>query len=324
MDEVQKVYIGSSSDKGIAWYNFQNGELSQGRWTKDERKCTYLAKYENQLYAVVEIDGDEKQSGGYVVSYIIEKDKLKKSMTKPSCGKGPCHIAIHPEKHLLCMSHYTDGTFCVIKQEEGDFLICENLGKGSHVHCGCFQGDYLIIADLGKDQILAYQIEKENLKRVASYQFKQGSGPRHLIWEKEKVYVLTEQTGKFYEFTFQNKNFTFQNCISLLPSKEKESTGCAIRMSQDKQNIYITIRGKNTVCVLRKEQEKWKKVQEISSEGELPWDIQLDQTGQFALVANTGSNQVSIFARKQENGMLTYMRKRSSRQSNLYRMLREE
>ncbi len=322
MDEVQKVYIGSSSDKGIAWYNFQNGELSQGRWTKDERKCTYLTKWGNHLYTVVEIDGDDQQEGGYVVSYTIEKDELKKSMTEPSCGKGPCHITFYPEKHLLCMSHYTDGTFCVRKQD-GKVVFCKTQGQGSHLHCSCVLGEYVMVADVGKDQLLAYHMQENEMTLVACYQMKQGSGPRHLICEQEKIYVITENSCEFYEFAFCEQTFTMKNCIPLLAG-EKDSTGCAIRMSANQQNIYITIRGKNTICVLQKEQEKWKKIQEISSEGELPWDIQMDKTGQYALVANTGSNQISIFSREQENGTLTYIRKTGGRQSNLYCILREE
>ena len=73
-----------------------------------------------------------------------------------------------------------------------------------------------------------------------------------------------------------------------------------------------------------KRTRKMEKIQEISSEGELPWDIQMDKTGQYALVANTGSNQISIFSREQENGTLTYIRKTGGRQSNLYCILREE
>ena len=33
MEKVQKVYIGSTSNQGIAEYDFQNGELIRRKWT---------------------------------------------------------------------------------------------------------------------------------------------------------------------------------------------------------------------------------------------------------------------------------------------------
>ena len=47
-------------------------------------------------------------------------------------------------------------------------------------------------------------------------------------------------------------------------------------------------------------------IQNINSGGELPWDIELDKTENYLLVANSGSNKISIFKRTRKTGILKF------------------
>ena len=312
MEKVQKVYIGSTSNQGIAEYDFQNGELIRRKWTKDERRCTYLAKTDSHLYGVIEIEQDELQEGGYIVSYQIEENGLKKIEKKPSSGKGPCHITVDKQKKVMSISHYIDGTFCVRKiQEDGKIgeIIFQEKNIHSHLHCSKFYEKYLLKVDLGKDAIVAYQLQENEIQKKAEYQFERGSQPRHLVIEQDQVYVITEKSCQLYELQFKEEKFSLKNQYSLLPEGEEKGemdTGCAIQLSQDRKNLYTTLRGKNFVCVFRKKDTGWEMIQTIPSGGKMPWDLAVDDQDQFVLVANLDSSRITIFSRNQEDGRLTY------------------
>lgn len=315
MKEVQKVYIGSSSEKGIACYDFLEGYLSCGKWTKDEKKCTYLTKTNTHIYSVVEIEKDNQNEGGYVLAYEIEKEGLKKKEKKPSCGKGPCHIEIDYLHQKLGISHYSDGTFCVRELKKdgkiGDVFFQDDGEEKSNIHCSKFKDNYLFKIDIGKDKIITYQIKEKEISKKEEYQFAKEEKPRHLLINGDEIYVITEKSCMLYEFVFKEEKLILKNKQSLLGDKikkEEKDAGSAIKMSQDKNNIYTLIRGKDLICVFKKEENMWKLVQTISSEGKMPWDIAIDNQDEYALVANADSNQITIFARNKNTGTLSYLR----------------
>jgi len=315
MKEVQKVYIGSSSEKGIACYGFYEGYLSCGKWTNDEKKCTYLAKTNTHVYSVVEIEKDDQNEGGYVLTYEIGEEGLKKKEKKPSCGKGPCHIEIDQLHQNLGISHYSDGTFCVrsLKKDGliGNLVFQDEGEKESRIHCAKWKDNLLFKIDLGKDKLIIYEMKENRIIKKEEYQFEKQENPRHLIVNGDEIYVITEKSCMLYEFVLKEEKLSLKNKQSLFGDKikkEEKDAGSAIKMSQDKNNIYTLIRGKDLICVFRKEENMWKLVQTISSRGKMPWDIAIDNKDEYALVANAESNQITIFARNKNTGTLKYLR----------------
>ena len=71
--------------------------------------------------------------------------------------------------------------------------------------------------------------------------------------------------------------------------------GCAIKVDNSGQYIYISIRGDNSISVFDIQDGKLKLIQNVDSRGECPKDITIDSYGKYLFCANQNSNKVAIF-----------------------------
>lgn len=309
----QNVFIGNCSKNGIYNYKFKNGKLTKNFVQNDFERCTYLSTDNSYLYSVIEEDD------GKVISYRKEKDKLEFINQKPSFGKGPCHIEINSNKKLIFVSNYTDGYLTIFKIKPnggiGDKIYSNVEDKEeSHFHCVKISKDdnFFFGVDLGKNLITAYEIEGENIKEVSRVQLKENTQPRHIVVNKDIIYVVTEKSCELYIMKFIDKKLVVVDYISVLPNdtlKQENDTGCAIKITKNLKNIYVTVRGNNSISVYKVNKTKIKMVQNVSCKGDVPRDLELDKKEKYVLVANQKSNNISIFKRNKITGKLVFKRK---------------
>lgn len=315
MKKKQTIYIGNASSKGIIYFHFQDGKIENIKYTNDERRCTYLESDGKNIYGTIEIDGEEDSQGGYVVSYKKENNNLIKKDKKKSHGKGPCHIEVKNDK--IAISHYTDGFFNVFeKKKDGNigkmiFYSREN-NFFSHMHYSKIQGNYIFKIDLGNDELLVDKIERNNIKQITKFKFPKGTQPRHMVIAKDELFVVTEKSCLLYILKFEKEKLNIKQIYSIIPkNKNKDDTGCAIKISKDENYIYITLRGKNLVCVFKRNRQNWELIQYISCYGKTPRDIALDKDEKYILVANQDSNEISIFSREHNTGKISFIESKS-------------
>ncbi|MBR2703969.1 MAG: beta-propeller fold lactonase family protein [Clostridia bacterium] len=305
----QNVYIGNSSCNGIYHYKLMNGSLVALGNLCDIEKCTYLCKKDNMIYGVIEnVDGE-------IFSYNIESEEIKKVKTKKSC---PCHISISDDGKYIFVSHYKDG-YKQIYEVKPDGTIGKLIfnevqdAKKSHTH---FMKEYnknLYSVDLGTGCIEVFGI-KYKINSISKIDLGEDIQPRHLCFYKNVIFVITEKSCKLYTLKFDNDDLSIVESRELLPEEEEMKntyTGCAIDISKDGKYIYATIREHNSISVFKNTNGVLKLIQNISSEGELPWDIKVDKDGKYVIVANASSDDVCIFERNKFNGKLKYMYKSS-------------
>ncbi|HLS12915.1 MAG TPA: lactonase family protein [Beutenbergiaceae bacterium] len=170
---------------------------------------TYLALHPSadRLYAV-----SEGRSGA-VVSYTIGADcALGKRRKVATGGVGPCHLRVHPQGQWLYVSNYGDGTLSAVElTEAGDVservLTYRHSGSGpdrgrqesSHAHSATLSpgGEFLIVADLGTDELRAYPLENGRPDSAPVLTtLPPGTGPRHLAIHGDYLYVTGELSGE--------------------------------------------------------------------------------------------------------------------------------
>lgn len=310
----QDIFIGNTSDNGIYCYQFQKGKLTKKYATKDFGRCTYLTQNNDYLYSVIEVSAIENNNDGYVLAYKKDKNQLINIDKKTSYGQGPCHIEIDNQQKMLFISNYTNG-YLTIMQLNNDGTIADKLychredEQISHLHCVKASAKFFFAVDLGKDVVIAYEIKNDSFEEVSRVQLEEGTEPRHLVMNKNILYVITEKSCKIYILKFENKKLSILNVVSILPEgvqRKSNYTGCAIKISKNLKNIYATIRGHNSISVFRTQKETIKMIQNISCGGDLPRDIELDKFQKYILVANQESNDVSIFKRNKFTGKIVY------------------
>ena len=98
------------------------------------------------------------------------------------------------------------------------------------------------------------------------------------------------------------------NSVNILPDNikiEKNFTGCALKISSDKKFIYTSIREHNSISVF--DSGALELIQNISCFGEIPRDINFDESQNYLLCANQKSSNITVFERNKKTGYLNYL-----------------
>lgn len=165
---------------------------------------SFLAEHPSgrRLYAV------DEGEGGAVAAFAVEDGALSHTGATGSGGSGPCHLLVHPGGSWLYVSNYGDGTAAAIGLDaEGDLtedrVELSHSGSGprqdrqeaSHAHSATLSpgGGWLIIADLGTDELRSYRLQDGRpVGDPVLSAMPAGSGPRHTAVAGDLVYVAGE------------------------------------------------------------------------------------------------------------------------------------
>lgn len=201
------------------------------------------------------------------------------------------------------------GSFLAYQLKEngmiGEKLYEEHFGKNSHIHHVCLSenGDFVFVTDLGKDNLLVYQVIETSCGfdfcNVGCFSFPNQTQPRHIAIHHNDLYVITEASCKLYQLRFlEDHTFEWIGTFSLLPPNTnlgEDFTGCAITLSPNSDFLYTSIRGYNHICVFSLKNQAPHLIQTISCYGNNPRDITICQDGTLLLCANYLSNSISSF-----------------------------
>ena len=143
---------------------------------------------------------------------LIERQRVR------SGGRWPCHITVHPSAKTVYVTNFHSGSLGVFTLEEGYFApeVMEAGGPvqgfdfpaaaagpdkreqhGSRLHSSGLSpcGEYLLVADLGTDELRRFRIGPDGLlgEPGVAYTHAPGTGPRHFTTGPgDHVYVVGE------------------------------------------------------------------------------------------------------------------------------------
>ena len=316
----QRIIVGNCSQNGLYTYILKNGNLIHLKNTDDATRCTYITKCNDIIYGVLEVKDENNNGNGYIVSYKSENDELAYINKETSYGQGPCHISVC--KNIIAVSNYADGYLTVYQMEKdgyiGKRIFNSRIDKEwSHMHFAqmFYDNFFLCAIDLGMNTVTVYKVNQDKLEVQDSINLGANIEPRHMVIIENVMYVVTEKSCKLYTIAFENNKLNVVKCQSILPKgvEQKDNyTGCAIKVSKDKKNIYISIRGHNSISVLKKYGRDFKIVQNVKCQGDTPRDIELDKSNRYLFVANQDSNNIAIFKRNCITGKLKFLKTRQA------------
>lgn len=254
--------------------------------------------------------------------------ELEQAVSFPTQGSSPCHIAINPDETTLITSNYSSGNFSTFALlPDGQIgrplsayafyssSINPNRQKQSHIHSAFYtaDGQKVYVQDLGGDHI--YQFEANNISKEQSpfltHKVPAGSGPRHLTFSNDNkfVYILNELNGSIDVYDL-NDNREIQSHLQniITDDRDGESWCAQIRLSPDGKFLYASNRAnKNSISVFVVQTDgTLGLLQTIGSEGKGPRHFEFTPDGDYIIVTNQLSNNLSIFARNAETGTLTF------------------
>ena len=331
------LFIGtytSGKSKGIYVYDFNaaNGQLKWISNTDSSANPSFLtiAPDGKHIYAVNEIS---RQQAGLVVAYDFnpQTGKLQFINQQTSGSENPCHISITKNGKWLAVANYTGGSLAVFPinkngsvepfvqhiKHEGKSVNPQRQ-EAPHVHSAFFSPDnhFLLTPDLGIDQVSIYKFTADASMPLTPAPIpyaatEPGSGPRHLDFSPNEkyLYLLTEMGGAITVYNYNNGQLKPVQTIATHPKNFTGQPGSAdIHVSPDGKFVYASNRGEeNNIAIYSVNQQTGllKFVGYEPTGGNHPRNFMIDPTGNYLLVANMKSDNILIFKRDKDSGLLT-------------------
>jgi 6-phosphogluconolactonase len=325
------TYTNEQKTNGIHVYTFnaQTGDFQEKSKMTDITNASFLtiSKDKKNVYAVSE-GGQGKGLNAY--SFDMASGKLTFLNNGSAGGNGPCYVSVDDKKQLVFAGNYGGGSLSATRLKEDGSLSSEtqviqhegsSLNKSRqdkpHVHAVVLSPDnkYLLVPDLGTDKVNVYRVDPSNTQPLspASPAFSTvnaGGGPRHLAFHPsgKYAYLILEMEGAIAAFDFKNGKLEQKQTITMLAPGFTGKVGAAdIHISPDGKFLYGSNRGEANEIV----------VYSIGKDGKLtlagrqsslintPRNFAIDPTGNFLLVGNQNGNDIAIFKRDTNTGLLT-------------------
>lgn len=327
----------SGTSEGIYVYKFntETGDNSFLSSVKTSNPSYLVVSPDNKyVYAVNE------DAPGHITAFVFNKPngRLLQRNVQPSQGNHPCYITIDKTGKWIIVGNYSSGTVALYPvnkdgslaapidsvKHEGSSVNSERQ-ESAHVHATVLSKNNktLYVPDLGLDKVMMYTLDaKKGKLKEADPPFvmtEAGAGPRHLDIHPngEYAYLMEELTGSISAYKIESDGYLslIQN-ISGLPREFTGTIGSAdIHVSPDGRFLYCSNRGEsNTIGILKINPGNgildW--VGDQSTLGRTPRNFNFDPSGNFLLVANQNSDEIVIFKRDKETGLLADTGKRIS------------
>ena len=318
--------------KGIYAYRFNtvSGELKPAGLAAETSNPSFVAVDGSGqfLYAVNAVGGQ-----GMVSAFSIDRAAARLTLINQvsSKGGGPCHLALDATGRWLAVANYGTGSVAVLPVGAGGKLgeavgfdqhhgsgVNHARQEGPHAHEAVFSPDnrYLLVPDLGLDQILVYRFDAAKGTIAPSDPpfavLAPGSGPRHLAFHPNGkiVYVLNEMASTVTAFRYDAAKGALQDfqTLSALPAHFAHvSTAAEIVVNAAGTALYASNRGDDSIALFRIEAERFRMAEPefTPTLGRTPRHFTLAPDGRFLLVSNQDSDHIEVFRVHSPSGELT-------------------
>ena len=177
-------------------------------------------------------------------------------------------------------------------------------------------GRYVLVTDLGTDQIYVYQLDTAagklvpNAAGTPTVKGKPGAGPRHFAFAPDgrTLYVINEldSTLSVYRYDGERGALDPVQTVTTLPEGFSGENWCAhVVVSPDGRFVYGSNRGHDSIAIWAiGEGGRATLVGHESTRGKTPRGFALDPSGEWLLVANQDSDMIVTFRRERESGKL--------------------
>lgn len=288
------------------------------------------------VYAVLENGGGGK--GGEVAALAFDKGTGSLTLLNKQSSEGdhPCYIEIDKTGKWIFVANYSTGNLAVLPVN-----IDGSLGKAStvikyegsgpdttrqkspHAHAAVISKDnkWLFVTDLGTDKIMIYGFDAASGKLAPAtepFVHIPKAGPRHFTFHPNNrfAYLVGELTGVIMAYVYGDGILKPFQMSSTMEMGDKRFPGSAdIHVSPDGKYLYASNRGDvNNIAVFSIDEGSGSVIpighQPVLGSG--PRNFNFDPGGKFLLVGNQKSDEIVVFNRDENSGLLSDSGKRIS------------
>jgi 6-phosphogluconolactonase len=333
------VYVGTytrGKGEGIHIYRLDpTGALEPAGKATGGANPSFLAFHPSQhyLYAVNSLKEFAGEPGGAVSAFSIDprSGALTVLNQQPSQGIEPCYLSVDATGRYVLLVNYTSGSVCVLPIEHDGRLgaptdhvqhhgasVDPRRQEAAHAHSVVLDpaNRYALVADLGLDKIMVYQLNLAHGKLIPNEEpwasVRAGSGPRHIAFHPNGryVYVINELGNTVTAFAYDGGQGALREIetVSALPEGfQGVNYSADVHISPSGRFLYGSNRGHDSIVIMAIDEHSGKLtcVGHEPTQGRTPRNFALDPTGTLLLAANQDSGNVVTFRIDQETGKLS-------------------
>ena len=309
--------------------NGQTGELTQVSVATGLENPSFVAldPSGDHLYAVSETSAFNGSGGITAFNVNRATGELTQINQQSTGGPGPCHLMIDETDSVAIVTNYAGGSVSVHPiaadgsvGEHTDFVQHEgssvNKQRQREAHAHSVNIDNTnkraYVCDLGKDQVLTYDVDiaSRKLSLASTVDEVAGEGPRHFTFHPagNHVYVNNElgNTITVYDLNSDGTLSPKQSESTLPEGWEGESHTADIHVSPDGKFVYVSNRGHDSIAIFAIDASSGKvtSLGHESTQGNTPRNFAITPDGAFLLAENQDSDSIVSFKRETD-GTLT-------------------
>jgi 6-phosphogluconolactonase len=326
-----RVLVASSAPDGILSYDWnpQTAELTAVGVAASVPKVAWIAFSHGRefVFSASELDMFQGKPTGEVASFRLAGGNLEPLSARNSAGVGTCHVAADHTGQMLLAADYAGGSAASFHIADGKLsepVWTEHYTahgpnpdrqSTAHAHFASFSPDnrFAYINDLGGDCIHIYRpdVATAQMTPAGIYHGAPGSGARTLRFHPNghTAYCMNElvSTVDVLEWHRADGSLTLAGRIELLPADYHGLTrGCDTVITRDGKFVYFANRDDDFLYSFSADFDSGAltPIARSNCGGKTPRSFTLDPTESWMLIANQGSNWISIFARDRTTGKL--------------------
>jgi len=212
----QTLIVGSYTDEsgadGIVTFGIDGDEVTDAEQRIALVSPSYLIRHPERPLVLAVSEDEGSALSALRLDTSVWPARLQLVNTVATGGWDACHLAVKPSGDLVLVAHYTSGTLTSHRLSD-DGTVSEPLstlafeGSGpneerqdaAHAHQVVFDGDIVLVPDLGSDRIHRVSVDADgSLTELEPVVVPEGQGPRHLVLTDELLAVAGELTGDIW------------------------------------------------------------------------------------------------------------------------------
>lgn len=256
---------------GIYKYSKENDIFVKRKYYPCDRPM-YAKKCKHGLCVLLRKPFEDSIESGY---FYIDQNLQKPTEVVLTKGVVACHLDIVNDD--VYVVNYLSGN--IVKngmtkvQREGSSI---NRTRQTEPHTHFIENtldNRLVVCDLGTDTLAVYT---HNLDLVSEAKVPQGYGIRHLVFSKDKkyIYAINELVPSISVFIYDNGYVKYISTTEI-NCENKNASGAAIRLSENGEKLFVSVREENVICVYDVRNEKLTLSDKVNCGGDSPRDFQL-------------------------------------------------